>query len=115
MDIYAFKNPLRGSADEARLHKGLDVLHRIYGAQHDIALVGASAIISLLEALIADDAYLNRDDLARKAKIFCRPDMAGTVDDIIPFFEGEDPRRHLWCVRDSFYRGLEGPWHDFPN
>lgn len=115
MDPYAYKSPIKSNCDEARLRVGVDILEHLYGAHHDVAMVGPSAIVSLLQALIADDEYLDREDLARKAKFLCRPDMADTVDDLISFFEGEDPRRHLWSGRDGFYRPLNGPFHDFPN
>ena len=110
-----YQSPIFSSVDQARLGFGVEMLQHLDGIRDQIALVGVPAVISLIEAIIADDHHLYREDLADKAKFLCRPDMADTVDDLITFFEGTDPRRHLWSNIGGFYLPLQGPFVDFPN
>ena len=115
MDPYVYKSPIRTQIDEDRLRVGVEMLERLDAIRQDYALVGVSAVISLIQALIAGNSYLCRDELIRQAAFLCRADMGDTVIELVDHFAGDDPRRHLWAVVDGFYREDAGPYHDFPN
>ena len=102
--------------DDIRLTLGREMLSRIDGIRQDIAIIGVPAIISVIEALIASDEFLTREDVVRKVQALCRADMADTVEDLVDHFQGDDPRSHLWFEGPrGFYGPLPGPFTDFPN
>lgn len=98
-----------------RLNIGRHALACREGIRHDLALAGAPGLLSLFETLVYSDQHLTRDDLLRTVHALCRPDMAEAAEELLDFFNGEDPRRHLWSEGDDGYYRPLGPHEDFPN
>lgn len=113
MNIEYLKSNL---ASDIRLGFGKEMLSRVDGIRHDIAIVGVPAVISVIEALIAENEFLTRKSLVQQAQAFCRPDMRTTVEDLVDYFQGDNPRCHLWFEDQSgFFGPVPGPHADFPN
>jgi hypothetical protein len=107
--------PSSDNVTDWRLNIGRHALASREGLKHDLALAGPPGLLSIFETLLFGEAHLTRDDLLTSISSLIRSDMRDAAEELLDFFKGPDPRRHLWDEGPDGYYHLLGPHEDFPN